>query len=135
MALAAFQPQPGPKATPRSTERGKIGQQDPWKTVVPVPRANASSFSVALQITFRNKIPAARVLRCPELMTTFGDGRFSNQQPMHRRLSPETVWLVRRFALQLRSGRETPTTFSLLGRLSELEQDMGREWWLVMMTL
>jgi hypothetical protein len=35
----------------------------------------------------------------------------------------------------LRSGRETPTTFSLLGRLSELEQDMGREWWLVMMTL
>ena len=26
------------------------------------------------------------------------------------------------FALQLRSGSETPTTFSLLGRLSELEQ-------------
>ena len=39
------------------------------------------------------------------------------------------------FALQLRFGRETPTTFSLLGRLSELEKDKGREWWPVMMTL
>jgi hypothetical protein len=31
------------------------------------------------------------------------------------------------FALQLRSDRETPTTFSLLGRLSELEQDKWGE--------
>jgi hypothetical protein len=31
------------------------------------------------------------------------------------------------FALQLRSGREMATTLSLLGRLSELEQDKGRE--------
>jgi hypothetical protein len=38
------------------------------------------------------------------------------------------------FALRLRPGRETPTTFSLLGRLSELEQAKGREWWPVLMT-
>jgi hypothetical protein len=35
MALAALQPQPEPKATPRSTEWCEIGRQGPWQTVVP----------------------------------------------------------------------------------------------------
>ena len=69
MALAALQPQPEPKATPRSIEWREIGQQGFWHTVVPVPQANTSSFRVALQITFRNKILAARVLRRLKLMT------------------------------------------------------------------
>jgi hypothetical protein len=36
MALAALQPQPGPKATPRSTQWREIGRQGPWQTVVPL---------------------------------------------------------------------------------------------------
>jgi hypothetical protein len=36
MALAAPEPQPEPKATPRSTEWCEIGQQGFWHTVVPL---------------------------------------------------------------------------------------------------
>jgi hypothetical protein len=63
----------------------------------PVPQAIASSFILAREVTFRNKIPAARVLRRPELITVFGDGRFGNQQPCTGDFQrpPGTVWLVR----------------------------------------
>src|SRR5260221_6095791 len=78
MTLTALQPQPGPKATPRSAQWCQIGKHGPWQTVVPVPQANASSFRVALQITFRNKIPIVGVLRLPVLIMSFGDGAARN---------------------------------------------------------
>jgi hypothetical protein len=73
MALTALQPQPEPKATPRSAQWCQIGEHGPWQTVVPVPRAIASSFRVALQITFRNKIPFVGLLRCDAFIMTFGN--------------------------------------------------------------
>jgi hypothetical protein len=36
MPLAALQPQPEPKARPRSIEWCEIGQHVPWQTVVPL---------------------------------------------------------------------------------------------------
>jgi hypothetical protein len=36
MALAALQPQPGPKATPRPTEWREIDQHSAWHSVVPL---------------------------------------------------------------------------------------------------
>jgi hypothetical protein len=36
MALATLQPQPEPKATPRSTEWWEISQQGFWHTVFPL---------------------------------------------------------------------------------------------------
>jgi hypothetical protein len=52
MDLPVLQSQPESKATPTSTECAKSGQHRPWQTVVPVPRAIASSFRLARQITF-----------------------------------------------------------------------------------
>src|ERR1700737_3508351 len=74
MLVAALQLQSEPKGRPRSAQWCQIGQHGPWQTVVPVPRAIASSFRVALQIAFRNKIPVAHVLRRPGLITSFGYG-------------------------------------------------------------
>jgi len=60
MALAALQPQPEPKATPRSIEWCEIGRQGLWHTVVPL-HEKSRAFILARQITFRNKIPMTRV--------------------------------------------------------------------------
>jgi hypothetical protein len=69
MALAALQPQPEPKATPRSTEWCEIGQQGFWHTVFPLHEQ--SRVTVAREIALRNKIPATRVLRRLVLIPTF----------------------------------------------------------------
>jgi hypothetical protein len=67
MSLSVLQPHSEPEATSGSAEWCEIGQHGPRQTVVPVPQAIASSLRVALRITFRNKIPAPRVLRRLEL--------------------------------------------------------------------
>jgi hypothetical protein len=36
MVLTVLQPQPEPKATPRSTEWCEIGQHGTWQTIVPL---------------------------------------------------------------------------------------------------
>ena len=72
MGSTALQPHSEPKATPRSTEWCEIGHQGSWHTVVPLHEQ--SRVTVAREIALRNKIPAARVLRRPVLVTTFGDG-------------------------------------------------------------
>src|SRR5438552_16214048 len=46
----------------------------PWLTVAPLRKQLRDPLILARQITFRNKIPDARVLRRLKLMTTFGDG-------------------------------------------------------------
>jgi hypothetical protein len=50
----------------------------PLANCSPVSQTIASSFIVACQIKFRNKIPTVGVLRRPVLITTFGDGAVRN---------------------------------------------------------
>jgi hypothetical protein len=45
MALAALQPQPKPKATPRSTEWCESGQHGAWHTVVPLHKQLRVAFT------------------------------------------------------------------------------------------
>src|SRR6476646_9831520 len=54
MALAALQPQPGPKATPRSTEWREIDQQGPWQTVVPFHKLVCSLYMLPVVIGTKN---------------------------------------------------------------------------------
>jgi hypothetical protein len=58
IVLAALQLQAQPRTTPGSTESREIGQHGPWADCSPVPQAIAYSFTLARQVTFRNKIPA-----------------------------------------------------------------------------
>ena len=67
MGITALQPQSEPKATPRSTDWCEIGRQGPWQIVVHIAQATTCSFTLARQITFRNKIPVALVLRRPRV--------------------------------------------------------------------
>jgi hypothetical protein len=73
MALTALQPQPEPKATPRSAEWCEIGRQSDWHSVVRLHEQSRVPVTLARQITFRNKIPTVGVLRRPVLIATFGN--------------------------------------------------------------
>jgi hypothetical protein len=75
IVLAALQLHAQPRARPGSAERREIGQHGPLVNYCPIPQAIACSPILACQMTFRNKIPAARVLRRPLLITTFDERR------------------------------------------------------------
>jgi len=78
MGLSALQPKSKPKATPRSTEWCR---KRPARTLANrclVAQAIAHYVILARQITFRNKIPIAGVLRRPVLITSLGDEAVRN---------------------------------------------------------
>jgi hypothetical protein len=78
MGLSALQPEFEPKATPRSTKGCQKRQARPLANRCPVAQAIAHYVTLARQITFRNKIPTAGVLRRPVLITSFGDEAVRN---------------------------------------------------------
>src|SRR6516164_11731049 len=69
--LTALQLHSEPKATPRSYRVVRNPPAQRLAYCCPVAQTIACSFIVACQMTFRNKIPAARVLRRHLLITTF----------------------------------------------------------------
>jgi hypothetical protein len=86
MVLTALQPQPEPKATPRSTKWCEIGQHGPRQTVVPLHKRMR-------YITALNHISEQNSCRLcawrPVLITTFGSGAGS-------KLTAQTVAFRRR---------------------------------------
>jgi hypothetical protein len=79
--LSALQPKSKPKATPRSTEWCR---KRPARTLANrrlVAQAIAHYVILARQITFRNIIPIAGVLRRPVLITSLGDEAVRNSGP------------------------------------------------------
>jgi hypothetical protein len=98
-----------PKATRRSTEWCETGQHGSLANCCPVSQAITSSFRIARQITFQNKIPAVDVLRCPELIKTFNNGVVRNQwcQPSTFELAIKPCGSSdgHRFTIEARSAR------------------------------
>ena len=78
MGLTALQPKSKPKATPRSTEWCRKRPARPLANCCLVAQAIAHYVILARQITFRNKIPIAGVLRRPVLITSLGDEAVRN---------------------------------------------------------
>jgi len=78
MLLIALQPQPEPKATPRPHRVVRIRPAQRLAYRCPVARVFTCRVTLARHIALRNKIPAARVLRRPVLITSFGDGAVRN---------------------------------------------------------
>ena len=54
-------PRPQPKAAPRSAEQCEPGQHSSWRTVFLLHEQSSVALTLAHQITFQNKFPAARV--------------------------------------------------------------------------
>ena len=54
-------PRPQPKTAPRSAERRELGQHSAWRTIFLFHEQSSVALTLAHQIAFQNKFPAARV--------------------------------------------------------------------------
>jgi hypothetical protein len=99
MGLTVLRLRPQPTAKPRSPRVVRRRPAQPPANCCPVPQAIACSVTLTRQTTFRNKIPAAGVLRRSVLITAFrrcSGSKFNSGTPPTFGVAVNREWSVRR---------------------------------------